>query len=131
MPTWTEAPASAVGHRGRPLRQKLPRAEANPWQNKAVISPRVRQQIRLIAGLWLAWTIAGLFYITQDSVPRLYRGEAVPWKYVFVGWMAGMYVCAALTPALLWLGERWAVERRVTTRDCISVSAWSSQLWRR
>ena len=78
------------------------------------MSPRVRRQIRLIAGLWLAWTIAGLFYITQDSVPRLYRGEAVPWKYVFVGWMAGMYVCAALTPALLWLGDRWAVERRVT-----------------
>ena len=77
------------------------------------MSPRVRQQIRLIAGVWLAWTIAGLFYITQDSVPRLYRGEYVPWKYVFVGWMAGMYVCAALTPALLWLGNRWPVERRV------------------
>ena len=82
------------------------------------MSPRVRQQIRLIAGLWLAWTIAGLFYITQDSVPRLYRGEAVPWKYVFVGWMAGMYVCAALTPALLWLGDRWPVERRVVHADC-------------
>jgi hypothetical protein len=37
-------------------------------------------------------------------VPRLYRGEYVPWKYVFVGWMTGMYICAALTPALLWLG---------------------------
>ena len=88
------------------------------------MSPRVRQQIRLIAGLWLAWTIAGLFYITQDSVPRLYRGEAVPWKYVFVGWMAGMYVCAALTPALLWLGDRWPVERRVTDAGlhlCFSV----------
>ena len=59
------------------------------------------------------WTAAGLFYITQDSVPRLYRGEAVAWKYVFVGWMAGMYVCAALTPAVLWLGNRWPVERRV------------------
>jgi hypothetical protein len=89
-------------------------AAANPRQNEAVMSPRVRQQIRLIAGVWLAWTIAGLFYISQDSVPRLYRGEAVPWKYVFVGWMAGMYVCAALTPALLWLGDRWPAERRVT-----------------
>jgi two-component system, LytTR family, sensor kinase len=78
------------------------------------MSPRLRQRIRQVAGLWLAWTVAGLFYITQDSVPRLYRGEAVPWKYVFVGWMMGMYVCAALTPALLWLGERWPLERRVT-----------------
>ena len=77
-------------------------------------SSRFRQQIRLIAGIWLAWTVAGLFYITQDSVPRLYRGQPVAWKYVFVGWMTGMYVCAALTPALLWLGNRWPVERRVT-----------------
>jgi len=78
------------------------------------MSPRVRRRIQFVAGVWLAWTIAGLFYITQDSVPRLYRGQAVAWKYVFVGWMTGMYVCAALTPLLLWLGERWPVERRVT-----------------
>jgi len=73
----------------------------------------MRQRIRLIAVVWLGWTIAGLFYIIQDTVPRLYRGGAVPWKYVFVGWMTGMYVCAALTPALLWLGNRWPIERRV------------------
>jgi two-component system LytT family sensor kinase len=89
-----------------------------------MMSPRVRQQLRQIAGLWLAWTAAGLFYITQDSVPRLYRGEYVPWKYVFVGWMTGMYVCAALTPALLWLGNRWPIERRVAHAGlhfCVSV----------
>ena len=73
----------------------------------------MRQRIRLVVGVWLCWTAAGLFYIIQDTVPRLYRGGAVPWKYVFVGWMTGMYVCAALTPALLWLGNRWPIERRV------------------
>jgi two-component system LytT family sensor kinase len=79
------------------------------------MSPEMRQRVRLIAGIWLGWTIAGLFYIIQDTVPRLYRGgAAVPWKYVFVGWMTGMYVCAALTPALIWLGNRWPIERRVT-----------------
>jgi len=88
------------------------------------MSPRVRRQIKLIAAVWLAWTIAGLLYITQDSVPRLYRGQTVPWKYVFVGWMTGMYVCAALTPVLLWLGNRWPVERRVALAGlhlCFSV----------
>jgi signal transduction histidine kinase len=88
------------------------------------MSPLARGRIRLVAGLWLAWTVAGLFYITQDSVPRLYRGEAVPWRYVFVGWMTGMYICAALTPALLWLGNRWPIERRVAYAGfhlCISV----------
>jgi len=77
------------------------------------MSSRVRQRVRWVAELWLAWTAAGLFYITQDSVPRLYRGEYVPWKYVFVGWMTGMYVCAALTPMLLRLGNRWPIERRI------------------
>ena len=74
---------------------------------------RMRQRIRLIVGVWLGWTIAGLFYIIQDMVPRLYQGGAVPWKYVFVGWMTGMYVCAALTPVVLWLSNRWPVERRI------------------
>ncbi len=78
------------------------------------MSPRMRQRIRLILGVWLGWTIAGLFYIIQDTVPRLYQGGAVPWKYVFVGWMTGMYVCAALTPAVLWLSNLWPIERRVT-----------------
>jgi two-component system, LytTR family, sensor kinase len=79
------------------------------------MSPQVRKQIRLMVGLWLAWTVVGLFYITQDSVPRLYRGQPVAWKYVFVGWMAGMYVCAVLTPAVLWLGNKWPVERKVVS----------------
>src|SRR6185437_40480 len=95
-----------------------------PWQNEAVMSPGTRQRVRLIAAIWLGWTIAGLFYIIQETVPRLYRGGAVPWKYVFVDWMTGVYVCAALTPALLWLGSRWPVERRVfyaTFHLCFSV----------
>jgi len=86
------------------------------------MSPRVRRRLRLIAGIWLAWTAAGLFYISQDSVPRLYRGEPVAWKYVFVGWMAGMYVCAALTPALLWIGHRWPIERRVTAHAALHLA---------
>jgi two-component system, LytTR family, sensor kinase len=89
-----------------------------------VIWPPKRKQIRLVASVWLAWTIAGLFYIIQDTVPRLYRGGAVPWKYVFVGWMTGMYVCAALTPAILWLSNRWPIERRVAYAAwhlCLSV----------
>lgn len=77
------------------------------------MSPRMRQRIRLIVGIWAGWTIAGLFYIVQDMVPRLYQGGAMPWKYVFVGWMTGMYVCAALTPAVIWLSNRWPIERQV------------------
>jgi two-component system, LytTR family, sensor kinase len=78
------------------------------------MSLKMHQRLRLVGVIWLGWTVAGLFYIIQDAVPRLYRGDSVPWKYVFVGWMAGMYVCAALTPAVLWLGDRWPIERRFT-----------------
>src|SRR5215472_3877713 len=113
MPNWTQARANAIGHRGRPVGQKPAQIGARLWQNEALMSPRMRQRVRLIAGVWLGWTIAGLFYIIQDSVPRLYRGGAVPWKYVFVGWMTGVYVCAALTPALFWLGNKLPIERRV------------------
>jgi two-component system, LytTR family, sensor kinase len=72
----------------------------------ASLSPVARQ----VAWLWLAWTLAALFYVTQDFVPRLYRKEVVPWPQLFIGWMAAMYICAAFTPAILWLGRRWPLE---------------------
>jgi signal transduction histidine kinase len=59
---------------------------------------------------WLAWTAAGLFYITQDFMTRLSRSDSIPWRNIVVGWMAAMYICAAFTPAILWLGRRWAVD---------------------
>src|SRR5580692_12063352 len=62
------------------------------------------------AKYWLAWTAAGLFYITQDFMTRLSRNESIPWRNVFFGWMAAMYICAAFTPLILWFGRRWAVD---------------------
>ncbi|HEU4602609.1 MAG TPA: histidine kinase [Steroidobacteraceae bacterium] len=66
---------------------------------------------RKLIGIWLAWTAAGVFFATQDFLTRLYRSESVPWLSVFAGWMAAMYICAAFTPIILWLGRRWALER--------------------
>jgi sensor histidine kinase YesM len=40
---------------------------------------------------------------------RLSRNESVPWRDVVIGWMSAMYICAAFTPAILWLGRRWPV----------------------
>jgi two-component system, LytTR family, sensor kinase len=60
---------------------------------------------------WLAWTVAGLFYISQDFITRLARNESIPWRNVVIGWMAAMYICAAFTPPILWLGRRWAVDQ--------------------
>jgi len=66
--------------------------------------------IRRWVKCWLAWTAAGLFYISQDSITRLARNESIPWRSVFLGWMAAMYICAAFTPPILWLGRRWALD---------------------
>ena len=103
-PTVPDVAGSAVGHRAGPLRQNLAR-----------LPPTTPQWARDIAAgapavpadplPWLAWTVAGLFYITQDSVPRLYRGRADSLD-VFVGWMAGDPTSVTLTPAVLWLGRR-------------------------
>jgi signal transduction histidine kinase len=67
--------------------------------------------VRRLCLIWLAWTAAGLFYATQDVMLRAYRSEAVPWLPVFGGWMLSMYICAAFTPTMLWLGRRWPLER--------------------
>jgi two-component system LytT family sensor kinase len=77
-----------------------------------VMSRPISPVARRAAWIWLAWTAAGLFYVTQDFVPRLYRKEPVPWPQLFTGWMAAMYICAAFTPAILWLGRRWPLEHQ-------------------
>jgi two-component system LytT family sensor kinase len=69
------------------------------------------QVMRRYAGYWAAWTAAGLFYFTQDFAPRLYRNDPAPWTQVFTGWMAAIYICAAFTPVILWLGRRWPIDQ--------------------
>src|SRR5579885_258240 len=68
---------------------------------------------------WLAWTAAGLFYITQDFMTRLSRNQAILWRNIFVGWMSAMYICAAFTPGILWLGRRWAVDEADHRRNIV------------
>jgi two-component system, LytTR family, sensor kinase len=67
--------------------------------------------IRRWGQIWLAWTAAGLFYITQDFMTRLSWKEAFSWRNEFLAWMAAMYICAAFTPSILWLGRRWTVDQ--------------------
>ena len=65
---------------------------------------------RSVLAVWAAWTAAGLFFITRESLMLLYRGERVPWVAMCVGWMASMHIWAALTPAILWAGRRWPLD---------------------
>jgi sensor histidine kinase YesM len=81
--------------------------------------------IRRWGKFWLAWTAAGLFYITQDFMTRLSHNESIPWRNVVIGWMAAMYICAAFTPCILWLGRRWTVDQAHSWRP-IALHLWTS-----
>jgi sensor histidine kinase YesM len=81
------------------------RIEAMPWPSTSAL--------RRWATYFLAWTGAGLFYITQDFMERLSRNQTVPWRNVLIGWMSAMYVSAIFTPGILWLGRRYALDQSV------------------
>jgi two-component system, LytTR family, sensor kinase len=66
--------------------------------------------LRLLAICLLAWTVVGLIYFGQDVTRRIYRDDLMPWReapYMAVR----AYMCAALTPFVLWFGRRWPVNR--------------------
>ena len=65
---------------------------------------------RSVVAVWVWWTAAGVFFITRESLMRLFRGERVPWVPVSLAWMASVYIWAALTPAILWAGRRWPLD---------------------
>jgi hypothetical protein len=71
--------------------------------------PAVRLPRRVLA-VCLAWTAAAAFFISRESVMRLYRGEPVPWLPLTLGWLVSMYIWAAFTPAILWAARRWPVD---------------------
>jgi two-component system LytT family sensor kinase len=60
--------------------------------------------------LWVAWTLIGFFYLSQDVTRRYFFRDPKPWREVTY-WMVRVWLSAALTPAILWLGRRWPIER--------------------
>jgi sensor histidine kinase YesM len=107
-----DAPAALVNEIGRLINTCF-RFGPHPYQNGSIeMSRPFVSASRQWVQCWLAWTAAGLFYISQDFITRLARNESIPWRSVFIGWMGAMYVCAAFTPLILWCGRRWAMDAR-------------------
>ena len=61
---------------------------------------------------FLLWTGFGLFYFSQGLTQRLVFHDPVPWWRYLVAWLLGVYIWALLTPVILWLGRRFAIEHR-------------------
>jgi two-component system, LytTR family, sensor kinase len=60
----------------------------------------------------LIWTIFGVFFFTQDLSRKIFWSDPTPWWHYLVSWLVGVWLIAALTPSILWLGRRWPIERR-------------------
>lgn len=60
---------------------------------------------------FLLWTLFGLFYFSQGMTQRLVLHDPTPWWRYLVAWLVGVYIWALLTPAILWLGRRFPIER--------------------
>jgi sensor histidine kinase YesM len=65
-----------------------------------------------VAAYFAVWTVFGIFFFSQGLVQKFFSGDPTPWWHYLVTWLTGMYLCAALTPAILWLGRRFPFERR-------------------
>jgi two-component system, LytTR family, sensor kinase len=72
----------------------------------------IAPKLRTYAIIFLAWTFLGLFLLTQDLTRKLFSHDPSPWWDYLLSWLTGAYICAALTPAILWLGRRFPIERK-------------------
>ena len=61
---------------------------------------------------FLAWTAMGLFFFTQSIWQKLFTREPTPWSHYLVSWLTGVYIWALITPAVLWLGRRFPIQRK-------------------
>ena len=71
-----------------------------------------RRKVQRYLAYFFAWTVFGFFNFSRDLTRRLYWHEATHWQETLVSWMVGVYITAALTPVVLWLGRRWPIERQ-------------------
>jgi sensor histidine kinase YesM len=71
-----------------------------------------RARARRAAAYFLVWTAVGLFFFSQDLTRKLFWRDPTPWWHNLVSWLLGVYICALLTPAILWLGRRFPIDRR-------------------
>ena len=71
----------------------------------------VRRGLRKYAFYFSAWTLVGLFFLSQDLTRRVITHDPSPWWYYLVTWMIGVWVLAILTPVVFWLSRRYPIER--------------------
>lgn len=74
--------------------------------------PTLKRILRLYAISFLAWTAVGLFFFSQSLTQKFHFHDPTPWWQSLASWLVGVYISALFTPPILWLGNRFAIEKR-------------------
>jgi signal transduction histidine kinase len=75
-----------------------------------------KRDLRNYAWYFLAWTVCGLFFMSQGLTQKFFSRDPTPWWHYLVSYLIGVYISAALTPGVLWLGRRFPFERKIWAR---------------
>jgi two-component system, LytTR family, sensor kinase len=86
---------------------------ATPADTTAVLThwpSSVRRALVRLALIWSSWTLYALFTGSQSYLSRAYS-QRVQFKPAFLYALLDSYTWALLTPAVLWLGARFAIQK--------------------
>src|SRR5262245_47809571 len=76
----------------------------------------VHARLRRYPLYFLAWTMVGSFFFSQDLTRKIIMRDPSPWWYYLVTWMVGVWALALFTPVIFGISRRFPIERRVWVR---------------
>jgi hypothetical protein len=80
------------------------------------VDKRLERGLRAALLYVAIWSVLALFFFSRGLTQRLLRNDPNPWWHHLLSWLVGCYAWALLTPAILWLGRRFPIERRRSLR---------------
>src|SRR5271165_315254 len=72
----------------------------------------LKRILRNYAIYFLIWTFLCLFFCSQSLMQRAFSGDPTPRWHYLVTWLTAVYICALLTPVVLWLARKFPIERK-------------------
>jgi len=83
------------------------------------MTSRTKRTVLLCAALFGFWTLLGLFMFSQGLAQKIVSHDDHPWWHHLASWMAGVWIWFVLTPAVLWLGRKFPLNRKPYWRSLL------------